>query len=146
MALYNLKNPYDRQHFEEVTKKMLKDGECVELKKKHPKRSLSQNAYLHVLLGYFASEFGYTLEEVKYEYFKRLCNADTFVRERVNKRGVTVKYIRSTTELDTQEMTLAIERFRNWSMAENGFYLPSPNEGEALFFAQQQMERYQEYI
>lgn len=146
MALYNLKNPYDCQRFKEMANKLVKEQACVEMKKKFPARSLSQNAYLHVLLGYFASEFGYTLEEVKYEYFKKTCNPDLFIRERVNKRGITVKYVRSSAELDTKDMTIAIERFRNWCMAENSFYLPSPNEGEALFFAQQQMEQYQEYL
>lgn len=98
-----------------------------------------------MLLGYFASEFGSTIEQVKVDVFKRLVNSDIFVRQRTNKRGVVVEYLRSTSDLDTGEMTEAIERFRNWSAAEQGLYLPEPNEGLFLY-AQQQIERNSEYL
>ena len=146
MALYDLKNPYDRQRFKEAANRLVLDGAYVEMKKKNTQRTLAQNSYLHVLLGYFASEFGYTLEEVKFDIFKKLCNRDIFERTRTNKRGQMIKYIRSSTELDKLEMTEAIERFRNYSSAECGLYLPSPNEGEALFYAQRQIEQCQEYV
>ena len=125
MALYNLSNPYDRQKFKEVANKMVLAQEYVELKKKHTQRSLAQNSYLHLLLGYFASEFGYTLEEVKFDLFKKHCNADIFIRQRRNKRGNEVKYVRSSTELDKAEMTTAIERFRNYSAAHRSVVMRS---------------------
>ncbi len=144
--LFNLKNPYERDRFKEYVNGLFVEQACVEVKKKHTKRTLAQNSYLHVLLGYFATEFGYSLEEVKYEYFKKKCNPDIFVRKRTNKRGFEVEYLRSSTDLDTAEMTTAIERFRNYSSAECGLYLPEPHEGEMLFFAQQQIERFKEYL
>lgn len=146
MALYNLKNPYDRQRFKEKCNALVLKQEYVELKTKHTKRTLAQNSYLHLILGYFASEFGYTLDEVKIDFYKRKCNADIYVVERVNKRGRTVKTLRSSSDLDKLEMTRSIERFRNWSSAECGLYIPSANEGEALFYAQQQVEQYQNYM
>lgn len=146
MPLYNLSNPYDLQRFKEKVKALELAKEYVELKKKHVKRSLAQNSYLHLLLGYFASEFGYTLEEVKFDLFKKHCNPDIFIRSRKNKRGLTVRYVRSSTELDKHEMTIAIERFRNYSSAQCGLYLPQPNEHESIFFAQQQIEQYQEFM
>ena len=146
MALYNLKNVYDRKRFKEACNQMVLNNEYVELKKKKTQRSLAQNSYLHCLLGYFASEFGYTLEEVKFDIFKKICNRDIFERKRVNRRGQKVTYIRSSTELDKAEMTTAIERFRNYSSAQCGLYLPSPNEGEMLFFAQQQIEQCKEFM
>lgn len=146
MALYNLRNVYDKQKFKEACNQMVLKGEYVELKRKNTQRSLAQNSYLHCLLGYFGSEFGLTLEEVKFDIFKRICNLDIFQRERVNKRGQKVKYIRSSSELDKAEMTTAIERFRNYSSAECGLYLPSPNEGEMLFYAQQQIEANKEFM
>lgn len=118
----------------------------MEVKRKHRQRSLSQNAYLHVLLGYFASEFGSTIEEVKYDIFKRKCNPDIFKVERVNKRGQKVTSLRSSRDLDTAEMTTAIERFRNWSSAVAGLYLPSAGEEQALIYAQQQIEKYEQYL
>ena len=146
MALYNLKNPYDRQKFKERANAMVLAQEYVELTKKHTQRSLAQNSYLHLLLGYFASEFGYTLEEVKFEIFKKTCNPDIFIRQRRNKRGYEVKYVRSSSELDKLEMTRAIDRFRNYSSAQCGLYLPEANEHEAIFFAQQQVEQYQNFV
>lgn len=146
MALYNLKNVYDRQKFKEACNQMVLKSEYVELKKKSTQRSLTQNSYLHCLLGYFASEFGFTLEEVKFDIFKKICNRDIFERKRVNRRGQEVTYIRSSTELDKAEMTTAIERFRNYSSAQCGLYLPSPHEGEMLFFAQQQIEANKEFM
>lgn len=149
--IFNLKNPYEAQQFKEYCNKVY--DECikaplgiVEVKKKHRQRSDSQNRYLHVCLGYFASEFGLSLEEVKHDIFKRKLSNDIFQVERVNKRGQKVKRLRSSSDLDTAEMTTAIERFRNWSSAVAGLYIPSSNETEALFEAQRQMEAYQEYL
>lgn len=146
MALYNLNNEYDTLSFKAKVKSMLEKRSYVELKVKHTNRSLAQNAYLHVLLGFFGSEFGLTIEQVKYDYFKKKCNKDIFERTRTNKRGQQVTYIRSTTELDKGEMTTAIERFRNWSSSECGLYLPSPHESEMLFYAQQQIESNKEFL
>lgn len=146
MALFNLNNPYERDRFKEYINGLYKEQACVEVKKKHTKRTLAQNSYLHVLLGYFASEFGFTLEEVKFELFKKQCNHDIFARKRTNKRGYEVEYLRSSRDLDTLEMTTAIERFRNYSSAECGLYLPAPHESESLFFAQQQIEKFKEYL
>ena len=151
MAIFNLHNPYELQQYKEYCNRMVK--ECVnaplgivEIKKKHRQRSSSQNSYLHVCLGYYASEFGYTIEEVKQDIFKRQLNKDIFEVERVNRRGQKVRRLRSSRDLDTAEMTTAIERFRNWSSAVAGLYIPSPNETEALFEAQRQMEAYAEYL
>lgn len=146
MALYNLNNPYDLKKFKEKCNDMVRKKAYVELKSKLTQRTLAQNSYLHVLLGYFGSEFGMTLEQVKHDIFKKICNKDIFVRKRKCKRGFEVEYIRSTTELDKGEMTTAIERFRNYSSAECGLYLPQPNEQDALFYAQQQMDAMKDYL
>lgn len=146
MALYNLKNPYDRQKFKEKANELVKKQEYVELKTKKTTRTLAQNSYLHTILAYFASEFGFSLDEVKIDFYKRKCNPDIYEVKRVNKRGYEVKTLRSSTTLDTREMIISIERFRNWSSAECGLYLPAPNEGDALFFAQQQIEQNQEFL
>ena len=146
MALYNLKNEYDVQKFDEACKAAKQKQSYVELKNKHSTRSLAQNSYLHCLLGYFGSEFGFTLEQVKYDFFKKKCNRDIFETKRTNKRGQEITYIRSSRDLDKAEMTTAIERFRNWSASECGLYLPDAHEGEALFYAQQIIEQNKEFL
>ena len=144
--IYNLTNEYEVPKFQEKVAKLLSDGATVELKNIHPKRSLAQNNYLHLLLGYFGSEYGLSIEEVKLDIFKRTCNADLFKRAHANKKGIRVEFLRSTAELTTAEMTTAIERFRNWSSAVAGIYLPSANEQEFLIHCKQIIEENKEFI
>ena len=146
MAIYDLNNQYDVQKFKAKVQELLHRGGGVELKRVYAVRSNQQNRYLHLLLGFFGSEFGLSLDEVKVDYFKRKVNADIFVREQMNKKGKMVKYLRSSAELDKQEMTTAIERFRNWSSSVAGLYLPSANEKEALLWVQKQIEQDKEYL
>lgn len=126
--------------------KLIKDGKVFELTEKKPKRSLLQNAYLHVLLGYFASQTGNTLEWVKKEYYKKLVNPTTFIRTKEDRFMGVVKYLRSSADLDSVELTTTIERFRNWSASEAGIYLPAPDEERLLQLAQIEIEKNKEYL
>ncbi len=144
--IYNLTNEYEVPKFKEKVAKLLSEQATVELKKVYPKRSLAQNNYLHLLLGYFGSEYGLSIEEVKLDIFKRTCNPDLFKRSGTNKKGLRIEFLRSTAELSTAEMTTAIERFRNWSSAVAGIYLPSANEQEFLIHIRQVIEENKEYI
>lgn len=126
--------------------KLIKDGKVFELTEKKPKRSLPQNSYLHVLLGYFAAQTGNTLEWVKKEYYKKLVNPTTFIRTKEDRFMGVVKYLRSSADLDTAEMTTTIDRFRNWSASEVGIYLPSPDEERLLQLAQIEIEKNKEFI
>lgn len=145
--LFNLNNPFERNKFKEYCNEQYKKGGIVEVKRKHRQRSSAQNRYLHLILGFFATEFGYTLDEVKVDIFKRLCNKDIFLRERDNTRtGKKMSYLRSSTELNTEEMLTAIERFRFYSASEAGLYIPAPNEEDALIFIQQQIEKCKDYV
>ena len=146
MAIFNLDNPYERESFKEYCNIQYKKGGIVEVKRKQKMRTMAQNSYLHLLLGYFASEFGYSLDEVKYEIYKKTCNPEIYIRKRINKRGEEVSYVRSSTDLDRLEMTTSIERFRNYSSAVCGLYLPAANEGEALIAAMQQVEKFNQFI
>ena len=77
--LYSLSNPLDVQNARTRLELLIKRGCTVEITEKKAKRTLNQNAYLHLLLGYFASQTGNTLEWVKQQYYKKLCNPDLFV-------------------------------------------------------------------
>lgn len=143
--IFNLNNPYEVDKYKEYVNKMFQQKAIVEVKKRLPNRSLAQNAYLHLILGFFACETGYSLEEVKLDYFKKMCNRDLFERKKVNKQGMEITYMRSSSELTTGEMTTAIERFRNYSVAQAGIYLPAPNENQFLIHIQQEIERNKEF-
>lgn len=144
--IFNLNNPYEVDRYKEYVNKLFQQRAVVEVKKRLPNRSLAQNSYLHLLLSFFACETGYSLEEVKLDYFKKTCNRDLFERKKINKQGKEITYIRSSSELTTGEMTIAIEKFRNYSVAQAGVYLPSPNEHQFLIYAEQEIQRNQEFI
>ena len=143
--IYNLKNPSEVVDLENRVDELIEQRAVVDLTKKNPNRSLSQNAYLHVILGFFASELGYTLEEVKQGIFKQICNKEIFVRN-IEVCGKSIEYLRSSKDLDSQEMTTAIERFRNWSSLEAGIYLPSADEKHFISHMQKELRRYKQWI
>lgn len=126
--------------------KLIRERKVFDLTEKKPQRSLSQNSYLHVILAYFACQYGETAEYVKREYFKKLVNPATFIREREDRFLGKVKYLRSSSDLDRDEMTLCIDRFRNWSSAQAGIYLPSPDEGRLISLMELEIERNKECI
>lgn len=145
--LYDLRNPLQKEQIKARFSVLLdKSDSIVELTEKKPKRSDQQNKYLHLILGYFAVETGDTLEWVKQQYFKKLVNGEIFIREREDKYMGKIKVLRSSAELDSAEMTTAIERFRNWASSEVGIYLPSANEDEMLSLMMVEVERHKQYI
>ena len=144
--IFNLQNEFEHQKFKDQVNKLYSQRAIVELTKKLPNRSISQNSYLHLLLGFFSSEYGCSLDEAKIYFYKQTCNKELFERKRVNKKGVEVTYLRSSSELTTAELTLSVERFRNWSIAVADIYLPAPNEQQMLIYAQQEIERQKEFI
>jgi len=142
---YDLNKALDVDKFKRYSSQLVKSGAFIELKKIN-QRSNQQNRYLHLILGWFASNFGYNLEYVKQQFFKIDCNKSLFVIERTNHKDQTkYKDIRSTAELTTSEMTTAIERFRNFS-ADNDLYLPEPNELEYLKQIEIEIENYKNFI
>ncbi len=144
--VYNLSNPLDVQNAKARLGFLIGRGCMVELSEKKLKRSLSQNSYLHLLLGYFASQTGNTLEWVKQQYYKKLCNPDIFIGERADPYLGRVRYVRSSADLRTDEMNLSIERFRNWSAQEAGIYLPEATSQAELAALQVEVERYKTYL
>ena len=144
--IYNLSSPLDVQNAKTRLELLIKRGCIVELTEKKQKRSLNQNAYLHLLLGYFASQTGNTLEWVTQQYYKKLCNPDLFIGEREDLFLGRVKYVRSSADLRTDEMNLSIERFRNWSAAEAGIYLPEATSEAEIAALQVEVERYKTYL
>lgn len=144
--IYNLSNELHRENFKSRVNSLFKQKKIVELSEKKPVRTIRQNRYLHLLLSFFACQTGNTMEWVKQKYFKVLCNKDIFVRERDDEYMGNVQYVRSSADLTTDELTLAIERFRNWSSESAGIYLPSPNEEDLLTLMDAEVEMNKKYI
>ncbi len=144
--IFNLNNEYEIPKFKEYVNKLYEQKAIVEVKKKLPNRSTQQNRYFYLILSWFACETGYSVDEIKVDIFKRICNKEIFERYRENKHGEKIKFLRSSSDLDTLEMTTAIDRFRNYASAQAGIYLPSPNESQFLTYIEQEIERNKEFI
>ena len=138
--VYDLSKTYDREKFKRRVNMLYKRHVIVDLSVSRPKRTTTQNAYLHLLLGMFAMETGNTLEFVKQEYFKRLVNPDLFVEHRHDRYAGEIEVLRSSRDLNTEEMSTAVERFRNWSASEADIYLPAPNEQAFLDSIEHEMQ------
>ena len=137
---YDLSKSYDKQKALEYLSKLTESESKASLTKIHPKRSVSQNAYLHVLFSLWGNNFGYTIDEAKhtvkvaleYVYINNGSTHD-FIPE------TTVIYLHKTSTMDTKELTTFIEKFRDWSAQTCEFYLPSPEEylSEQIYFDNQ---------
>ena len=142
--LYNLSNPLDRERFAARANALLQKGSVTELTEK-TLRTHNQNSYLHLIIGVVAMDVGVTLEYAKREYFKKLVNADLFIRKEQDRFSGEIEVIRSSASLTIEEMSIAIDRFKRWG-AENGFYLPSPEDKERLRDIEIEMGRMRQYL
>jgi hypothetical protein len=143
--LYDLKNPLDRERFKRRCNALYEKQGIVELSEKS-KRTTQQNKFLHLLIGYLAIETANTLDYVKEVFYKRTANKELYVREKEDNILGRVEFLRSSADLTKEEMTLSIERFRNWSSEVAGIYLPSANEQEFLASIEYEMSRYKQWI
>ncbi len=143
--LYNLSNRIDAEKFKTRVNALFKNKKVVELKEKKPQRSLNQNNYLHLILAHFACEYGERLEWVKQRYYKELVNPEIFKVEKHDKLIGRTFELRSSSTLTTEEMSLSIERFKNWS-SEQGILLPDAEDKEFLLHIQQQIEIHKQYL
>lgn len=146
MSLFNLSNPLDKANFLLRVKKLAESGKIVELTEKKPRRTLSQNAYCHLAITYFASQYGCSLEWAKSQYFKKLVNPDLFIREKEDKFLGSVKYLRSTADLDVSEMSMAIDRWRNWCSMEASIYIPNSDDYYSIQLMEVEINKYKEFI
>lgn len=129
MSVYNGSKPIDQERSKQRLLWLIANEKVFELTEKKRTRSISQNSYLHLILSIYALEMGETLKYTKEETFKKEINRDIFYFERVNyKTGEVRDEWRSTSNLNTKEMTICIDRFRNHAAKDLGLYLPEPRD------------------
>lgn len=142
--VYDLSSDFQRKSFLARIDNLMEKGAVVELTEK-AFRSPNQNRYLHLLIGVVAIETGNTLEDAKKWYFKETCNPDLFHVQHRDKMGNCIDHIRSTAELTKEEMSTAIDRFKRWG-AENGIYMPNPDDASLLKAIEIEMGRMKSYL
>lgn len=145
--IYHLSNDLDRQQIKIKLDHLINNGKVVELTEKKKKRSISQNSYLHLILSVYAIETGMDLEYVKQTVFKAIVNPVIFKAEATNKiTGEICEYYCSSASLNTHEMTVCIDRFRNHASHELGIYLPEPSDLAAIAQMEREISRNQQYL
>ena len=142
--VYDLSSEFQRKAFLARVDNLMEKGAVVEMTEK-AFRSHNQNRYLHLLIGVVAIETGNTLEDAKKWYFKETCNPDLFHVQHRDKMGNCIDHIRSTAELTKEEMSTAIDRFKRWG-AENGIYMPNPDDASLLKAIEIEMGRMKSYL
>ena len=116
---FDLSNEFDVNKAKTYFNTLLSKQKQVEVKEVRKKRTLSQNAYLHVCITLFAIEFGYTLYEAKI----LLKRESSFMIYEKN----DVLFLKQTRNMDSSELTKFVEFIRNYS-AGLGCYIPSSEE------------------
>ena len=124
---------------EERFRWLVKNKKTFELTEKRKKRSYKQNRYLHLILGWFGLEVGYTMSESKIIYKK--LSPEIYEYEK-NEQD----FLRSSAELNTKQMSITIERFRNYANDKAGIYLPEANEISYLNHIEQELNKYESKI
>ena len=145
--LYDLTNDLDKNRAIEKFKYFINQNKIIELKEKRKIRSIRQNSYLHLILSWFALEMGETLEYTKQETFKREVNPDIFCYDFINRKtGEIRKDLKSTSIIDTKELTTAIDRFRNFASLNFGIYLPEPEDLVNLREMERQINNQKQFL
>ena len=143
--LYDLRNPLDRERFKRRCNALYQKQGIVDLSEK-TQRSIQQNRYAHLIMSYLAMETGNTLDYVKEVFYKRTVNKELFLREKEDEILGKVEYLRSSADLSKEEMTLSIDRFRDWSSQTAGVYLPAANEQEFLASIEYELSKYKQWV
>ena len=119
---YNLSEQTQADQAKEYLNQAIRNGWKIELIRKLPQRTTQQNSFFHLLLTYFGLQVGYTkndpltIDEAKI-YIKRHMS-DVFVYFKNDD-----PYIRSSADLNTEEMSLVIDRMYRMA-ADMGIVLP----------------------
>lgn len=118
---------------------LIKRGRVFEIKEKRKSRTNQQNRYLHLCFNQIELDTGYSFDEIKQCIFKKIVNPQIFVVQ-----GEHGEYLRSTTSLDTLEMTNAINRFRDYCISEMDIYIPAPHEEESIQAWEAELSRFKQ--
>ena len=141
---YDLSNDLHRKQFLARSSNLLDKGAVAELRELTG-RSAGQNRYLHLVIGAVAMETGVTLDFCKQEYYKKLANRGIFVKEVDDFYVGKVEVLRSSRDLTAEEMSESITRFKKWA-AEQGIYIPEPEDAERLKDIELEMGRMKSYL
>lgn len=110
----------------------LSNGEYVlTITKRRERRTLSQNALLWMWLRCIAEDTGNTTDDL-YDVF-----CSKFLRKRVEVNGDVVECCKTSSQLNTAEMTTFLDNIQVYAASELGITLPNPEDRNFEVFFQQ---------
>ena len=109
---------------------LINKGAAIDITEKRLKRTIPQNAYIHVCINIFAIDKGYTSREAK-TVLKRECQFMYYEKD-------NTMFLKSIADLDTKELSDFIEFVITFSGIE-GIYIMS---SEEYLINQVEVERY----
>lgn len=110
----------------------LSNGEYVlTITKRRERRTLSQNALLWMWLRCIAEDTGNTTDDL-YDVF-----CSKFLRKRVEVNGDVVECCKTSSQLNTAEMTAFLDNIQVYAASELGITLPNPEDRNFEVFFQQ---------
>jgi len=137
-VIFNLADLNELAKAREYLNQVARLKKRVEITRKAEQRSLPQNSYLHLLLQYYGTEVGYTLDEAKTLY-KRL-NANLYVYE---KNGQ--KFLKSSADLSVEDMAITVDKFIEYAES-NGIPMPRADNQDFLDLATNSVEAHKKYL
>lgn len=123
---YDLSKTLDKESFKARVNKLYEQGKVVELREVKQKRSLSQNAILHLWIAVIAEAIG----EIDREAVKRDVKLTLLGTEEVVNRftGEIIQQEYRTSKMTTEQMSDLLTRMKHWALEDLGVYLPSPED------------------
>lgn len=136
--IYDLSDDFELKKAEAYFKASCEAKGKIKMSNIKNKRSVTQNAYLHVCISLYAINFGLNIEEAKTD-LKRCCHF--MVYEKKNN-----KYLKRTRDMDSKELTDFIEWIRTYA-SKHGCYIPSSEEYlQNQFSINKEIERNKEFL
>ena len=140
MARYRPSDPRDFLEALDFINQAKEQGFDIEMKRYSPKRSNQQNKYYHFICSYFAHKYGCTTYEAENVYMKQIAARKVFEAELKEKNGSTIRYLRSSADLDKSEMSYAISNFLAFAES-NGIPIPYENDEVGIRICERQIEK-----
>ena len=144
---FKLENTFGQTSAKKFLDKLIEDKKFIEIKE-ITAGTEEQNRYFHLIVGWFAFEYGELAEYVKQIMIKQDLCAEIFRVEFKNEKlnGEKYCYYQSWSDLTKIERTTVIDKFRNYASKEANIYLPSPNEKDLLESLEIELDRNKQWI
>lgn len=141
---FHLKNQSEVDSAAEYLATLAGREAVVDIKRVSYKRSLQANRFYHVMLSYFGTQVGCTIEESK--QIIRIQQPDLYQVKWKQIGEISVMISRSSADFTSKEMADSIDRFRQWSREVANIDIPAPDDAELLKFMDDVIAQHEGYL